>query len=124
MKMLKKLMELECNLIDYELIVGRKHNRLITFSRYAGFAGLIETMHAFGRKMKLNGYATPFAELKQAYQYDSLEEAKKHIRKIGKMISENGIPKELSPLTVGFLGYGNVSKGAQEIFDLLPFISV
>lgn len=51
MTMLKRLMELECNLIDYELIVGRKDNRLITFSRYAGFAGLIETLHAFGRKM-------------------------------------------------------------------------
>lgn len=124
MKMLKRMMDLECNLIDYELIVGRKSSRLITFSRYAGFAGLIETLHAFGRKMKLNGYATPFAELKQAYQYDSLEEAKNHIRKIGKMISENGIPQELSPLTVGFLGYGNVSKGAQEIFDLLPFKTV
>ena len=124
MTMLKRLMELECNLIDYELIVGRKDNRLITFSRYAGFAGLIETLHAFGRKMELNGYATPFAEIKQAYQYDSLEEAKKHIRKIGAMISENGIPKELSPLTVGFLGYGNVSKGAQEVFDLLPFKTV
>jgi len=124
MKMLKRLMELECNLIDYELIASRKNNRLITFSRYAGLAGLIETLHAFGKKMKLNGYATPFAEIQQAYQYDSLEEAKNHIRKIGEVISENGLPKELAPLTVGFLGYGNVSKGAQEIFDLLPFQTI
>jgi alpha-aminoadipic semialdehyde synthase len=124
MKMLKKLMELECNLIDYELIAGRKNNRLITFSRYAGLAGLMETLHAFGRKMKLKGYATPFAEIQQAYQYNSLEEAKIHIRKIGEMISEDGLPKELAPLTVGFLGYGNVSKGAQEMFDLLPFKTI
>ena len=124
MKMLKRLMELECNLIDYELIAGRKNNRLITFSRYAGLAGLIETLHAFGRKMKLNGYATPFAEIQQAYQYKSLEEAKNHIRKIGEMISENGLPKEMAPLTVGFLGYGNVSKGAQEMFDLLPYKTI
>jgi len=71
MKMLKRLMELECNLIDYELIAGKKNNRLITFSRYAGLAGLIETLHAFGRKMKLNGYATPFTKIQQAYQYGS-----------------------------------------------------
>jgi len=124
MKMLKRLMELECNLIDYELIAGRKNNRLITFSSYAGMAGLIETLHAFGWKMKLNGYATPFQDIKQAYQYDSLEEAKNHLRKIGGMIAENGLPKELAPLTVGFLGYGNVSKGAQEMFDLLPFKTI
>ena len=124
MKMLKRLMELECNLIDYELIAGRKNNRLITFSRYAGIAGLIETLHAFGRKMKLNGYVTPFAEIQQAYQYNSLEEAKSHIRKIGEMISENGLPQEIAPLTVGFLGYGNVSKGAQEMFDLLPYKTI
>ncbi len=79
MKMLKRLMELECNLIDYELIAGRKNNRLITFSSYAGMAGLIETLHAYGRKMKLNGYVTPFEEIKQAYQYNSLEEAKNHL---------------------------------------------
>jgi len=121
MEMLKRLMELECNLIDYELIAGRKSNRLITFSSYAGMAGLIETLYAFGRKMKLNGYVTPFDELKQAYQYDSLEEAKNDVRKIGEMLSENGLPEDLAPLTVGFLGYGNVSKGAQEMFDLLPF---
>jgi alpha-aminoadipic semialdehyde synthase len=124
MKMLKRLMELECNLIDYELIAGRENNRLITFSRYAGLAGLIETLHAFVMKMKLNGFATPFAEIQQAYEYDSLEEAKSHIRKIGEMISEIGLPKELAPLTVGFLGYGNVSKGGQEMFDLLPFKTI
>jgi len=124
MKMLKRLMELECNLVDYERISGRENDRLITFSSYAGLAGLIETLHAFGRKMKLNGYSTPFEEIKQAYQYDSLEAAKNHIRKIGEMISTDGLPRELTPLTVGFLGYGNVSKGAQEMFDLLPFKTI
>ena len=32
-----------------------------------------------------------------------------------------GIPPEVHPLMVGFAGYGNVSQGAQEIFDILPF---
>ena len=124
MKMLKRLMELKCNLIDYERIVGENDNRLITFSRYAGIAGLIETLHAFGQKMKLKGYATPFEAIKQAYQYESLEEARNHVRSLGEKISKDGLPEEMAPLTVGFLGYGNVSKGAQEIFDLLPFKSL
>ena len=124
MEMLQKLMDLKCNLIDYELIAGRQDNRLITFSGYAGFAGVIESLHAYGKKMKLKGYVTPFAEVKQAYQYSSLEEAKKHIVKIGELISKKGLPEELAPLTIGFLGYGNVSKGAQEMFDLLPFKTI
>lgn len=124
MEMLKRLMELECNLIDYELIVAKENNRLISFSRYAGIAGLIETLHAFGQKMNLKGYASPFAELKQAYQYETVDEARTHLQKIGQTISEQGLPEQLTPLTVGFLGYGNVSKGAQEVFDLLPFKSI
>jgi len=124
MTMLQKLMDLKCNLIDYELIAGRKDNRLITFSSYAGFSGLIETLHAYGKKMELKGYVTPFADLKQAYQYNSLEEAKKELSNVGKILSEKGLPKGLAPLTVGFLGYGNVSKGAQQMFDLLPFKTI
>ncbi len=124
MAMLKNLMDLKCNLIDYELIAGKQNNRLITFSSYAGFAGLIETLYAFGQKMKQNGYTTPFESLKQAYQYNSLTEAKEHIREIGEYIATQGLPKELTPLTVGFLGYGNVSKGAQEMFNLLPFETI
>ncbi len=124
MKMLQRLMELECNLIDYELMTGRANNQLTTFSHYAGLAGLIETLHAYGRKMKLQGYETPFEKIQQAYKYDSLEEARDQISKIGEMISADGLPDGMAPLTVGFLGYGNVSKGAQEIFDLLPFKTI
>ncbi len=124
MEMLKTLIERKCTLIDYELIAGRNNNRLITFSGYAGLAGMIESLHAFGKKMQLKGYETPFSEILQAYQYASLEDAKKHICQIGEMIAQRGFPQELAPLTVGFLGYGNVSKGAQEMFDLLPVTTI
>ena len=46
MDMLKRLMQLKCNLIDYELIVDKMKNSLIAFGRYAGIAGLIETLYA------------------------------------------------------------------------------
>ena len=120
MSMLRKLMDLNCNLIDYERVVNEKNMRLIFFGRYAGLAGMIETFHAFGQKMKLKGYSTPFEKVKQAYRYRSLNDAKDEINKIGREIADNGLPKELCPLVVGFAGYGNVSKGAQEIFNLLP----
>ena len=41
MPMLRKLMELKCNLIDYERVVDELGRRLIFFGRYAGLAGMI-----------------------------------------------------------------------------------
>ena len=120
MKMLKRLMDLKCNLIDYERVVDEKNMRLIFFGRHAGLAGMIETLCAFAQKMKRKGYHTPFEKVNQAYQYGSLKEAKEEIAKIGQEIADKGLPQELCPVVVGFAGYGNVSKGAQEIFDLLP----
>ena len=120
MPMLKQMMDLKCNLIDYERVMDEKNLRLIFFGRFAGLAGMIETFHAFGQKLKLQGFQTPLEKIKQPYEYNSLEEAKKEIETIGKEIDENGIPAALCPLVVGFAGYGNVSRGAQEIFNLLP----
>ncbi|MBT4089185.1 MAG: hypothetical protein HOE30_11895 [Deltaproteobacteria bacterium] len=124
MKMLKRLMELKCNLIDYERMSDNHNARLITFSLYAGIAGMIETLHAFSQKIKLQNYNSPFDTLKQAYQYNSEAQAKEEIKKMGWEISKNGIPKGLHPLTIGLSGYGNVSKGAQSILDLLPIKSI
>lgn len=120
MDLLRRMMALKCNLIDYERIVNEKNQRLIFFGVHAGYAGIIETLHAFGRKMKLRGLDSPLADIKQAYQYTGLEDAKDHIKRIGKRIGKIGLPTKMCPLIVGFAGYGNVSKGAQEIFDLLP----
>ena len=68
MPLLKKMMELKCNLIDYERIVDESNKRLIFFGKYAGIAGMVETLHALGQKLKLKGYKTPFEKIKQAYQ--------------------------------------------------------
>lgn len=120
MPMLKKIMDLGCNLIDYERIVNEKNQRLIFFGRYAGCAGMIDTLHALGQKLKLLGYDTPLEQVKSAYEYESLEHAFKAIEAIGDEIGEKGLPESLAPLVIGFSGYGNVSRGAQEIFNLLP----
>ncbi len=120
MPMLKKLMELECNLIDYEKITNEKGVRLIFFGNFAGYAGMIETLHILGQKLKLNGYSTPLEKIKQPYEYASVEDAKRKIKEVAEEIKKVGLPKKLCPVIIGFAGYGNVSKGAQEIFDILP----
>lgn len=120
MPMLKKMMEKKCNLIEYEKIADDEGRRLIFFGRFAGLAGMINSLWSLGLRLKHYGYDTPFKNLKQTHQYQSLEEAKADIREVGHWISTNGLPEELMPFTIGFTGYGNVSNGAQEIADLLP----
>jgi len=120
MGLLKRLMELKCNLIDYERIVNEKNQRLIFFGVHAGYAGMVETLYAFASKMKSRGIDSPLDQIRQAYEYDSLEDAKNHIKQIGDKVLKQGLPKELCPLIAGFAGYGNVSQGAQEIINLLP----
>ncbi|MDD5230521.1 MAG: bifunctional lysine ketoglutarate reductase /saccharopine dehydrogenase family protein [Candidatus Marinimicrobia bacterium] len=118
--MLKRLVELRATLIDYERIVDDAGKRLVFFGRYAGIAGMIDTLWALGQRLKLEGYQMPLAEVKQAWRYSDLENAKESIRAVGEQIRNNELPANVTPLVVGFTGYGNVSGGAQEIFDLLP----
>ena len=120
MPMLKKMMELKCNLIDYEKVVDEQNKRLIFFGKYAGLAGMINSFWSLGLRLKYYGYNSKFLKMKQACHYNSLAEAKSDISKIGQLIAEVGIPEELRPFVIGFTGYGNVSQGAQEICGLLP----
>lgn len=120
MDMLRTLIERRCSLVDYERVLDESNRRLIFFGRFAGLAGMLDTLHGYGLKLRARGIDSPFARIRQAYQYASLAEAKAGVEAVGAEIDEKGFPEELCPLVVGFAGYGNVSRGAQEIFDLLP----
>jgi alpha-aminoadipic semialdehyde synthase len=120
MPMLKKLMDLNCNLIDYEKITDEKGRRLLFFGRYAGIAGMIDTLWAFGKRLAVQGIKTPFESIRQTIGYKNLEEVMENFQKIKNDIRQEGIPRSITPVIVGFAGYGNVSKGAQEIIDILP----
>jgi alpha-aminoadipic semialdehyde synthase len=120
MPMLKKMMKLGCNLIDYEKIADEKGRRLVFFGKFAGLAGMLDTLWAFGQRMKSRGFDSPFSEIKKTIDYKDLDEAKKHLEIIGEKIKNEGYSEKLAPLIVGFAGYGNVSMGAQEILDILP----
>ena len=124
MPMLKVMMEKKCTLIEYEKVADDQGRRLIFFGRFAGLAGMINSLWSLGQRLNVQGIKNPFSGLKQSHLYRSLEEAKLEISAVGLEIAKNGLPKELSPLTIGFTGYGNVSKGAQEISDLLPTIEI
>lgn len=120
MPMLKRMMEKKVSLIDYERVVDETGKRLIFFGKYAGLAGMINSLWSLGQRLKELGTETPFLRIQQAHRYSSLEEARQVISQVGQEIAEKGLPESITPLTIGFTGYGNVSNGAQEIAGLLP----
>ena len=125
MPMLKELMKKQCTLIDYEKIVDKDNRRLIFFGKYAGIAGMVDTLYTLGQRLKKHqDISNPFESIKRTYEYQSLNDIKNNISEIGNQIKAQGLPKEITPLIIDFAGYGNVSKGAQEINDLFPFVEI
>ena len=120
MPMLKKIITSGSTLIDYEKITDSNDKRLIYFGNYAGDAGAINILWLMGEYWKSHGLQTPFSQFKQATNYCSVNDAKKHLREIGELVKTEGVPKNLSPMVIGVLGYGNVSTGAQDIINCLP----
>ena len=120
MPALRRLLELGCNLIDYERIVDAQGRRLVFFGRYAGLAGMIDTLWAFGQRLQHEGIANPFARVMPAHRYDDLDHARRELAAVAEEIRTRGLPEAIRPLICGFAGYGQVSLGAQEIYDLLP----
>jgi alanine dehydrogenase len=124
MPMLRRMMDLGCSVIDYEKMVDEKGRRVLYFGNYAGHAGMIDTLWALGRRLEAEGLSSPFSVLRPAHSYQSLVEAKEAVGKLAWKIIREGLPRELGSVVFGFLGYGHVSQGAQEIFDILPIETV
>jgi alpha-aminoadipic semialdehyde synthase len=121
MPMLRRLMELGCSLVDYEKITDDQKRRLIFFGRHAGYAGMIETLRCLGQRLAVSGLSTPLSQVRPAFEYHDLTEAKAHLTALGdEMVRLAGA----RPLIFGFSGYGNVSTGAQEVFDCLKPVEV
>ena len=121
MPMLKRMMELGVTLVDYERIVDKQGRRLIFFGRHAGIAGMINSLWALGQRFAIENCPNPLENLRQARTYENLAQARQAMRAVSEAIKKTGIPPAMHPLIVGFAGYGNVSRGAQEILNLLPF---
>ncbi len=120
MPMLQKILDLRCTLIDYEKIADDSGRRLIFFGRFAGLAGMIDSLWALGRRLQVERIRTPLADLEPTHSYPSLHDAKLAIRAAGERIASEGLPPELTPFTIGIAGYGNVAAGVREILAELP----
>ena len=119
MPMLRTMMERGCTLIDYERIVDDRDRRLVFFGRHAGLAGMVDVLSVLGARLDALGVASPFSGFAMAHAKPGLAENEQAVRALGDAIREHGLPPALSPFVCGFAGYGNVSQGAQHIYDLL-----
>ncbi len=120
MPTLARLLDLDCSLIDYEKVTDESGRRLVFFGRHAGLAGMIDTLWALGQRLEWEGHQTAFASIRPTREYANLEQAKQAVEKAGQRFLREGLPAGIAPLVFGFAGYGNVSRGAQEVFDVLP----
>jgi saccharopine dehydrogenase (NAD+, L-lysine-forming) len=116
MPMLRRMMEKRSHLIDYERIVDAKGQRLVMFGRFAGLAGMTDTLWTLGRRLAATGHRTGLLDLLPTHAYPDLYAVKAAVRAAGERIRREGWPPSLGPLVCGFAGYGNVSAGAQEIY--------
>ncbi len=111
-------------LIDYEKIVDSNGGRLVYFGRFAGICGLVDSLCYLGKKLEWKGIKNPLALLQPAYKYGSLDEVRLAMVEAGERIRRQGFYKGISPFIIGITGHGNVSKGAQEVLDLLDPIEI
>lgn len=119
MPMLRRFLEQGCSLVAYEKIANEQNRRLIFFGRHAGYAGMIETLWCLGQRLAWQGIHTPLAQVGHAFAYSDFDSAHAHLSDLGKQILRMGLPRPLRPLVIGFAGYGNASRGAQEVLRCL-----
>eukprot|EP01012_Entosiphon_sulcatum_P002858 TRINITY_DN10710_c0_g1_i1.p1 TRINITY_DN10710_c0_g1~~TRINITY_DN10710_c0_g1_i1.p1 ORF type:complete len:468 (+),score=55.54 TRINITY_DN10710_c0_g1_i1:19-1422(+) len=119
MPLLDAVLERNVRLIDFEHIVDCD-GRVVKFGPYAGYAGMINTLHALGLALLARGFATPFLHVSRAREYRCLDTARQALLQIGQIIRTKGLPREVAPLTVVVTGSGSVSAATQQILHTLP----
>ncbi|CAD6199885.1 unnamed protein product [Caenorhabditis auriculariae] len=120
MEMLDTILQKNIRLIDYEKIVDSRGKRLVMFGKWAGNAGFIDILHGLGLRLLALGHNTPFLHMGLAHNYNDSHMAINALRDIGYEIALDRMPRSLGPLIFVFTGSGNVSQGAQELFEHLP----
>ncbi|KAK0398486.1 hypothetical protein QR680_002615 [Steinernema hermaphroditum] len=120
MEMLDTILQRKIRLIDYEKMVNESGKRLVMFGKWAGYAGFIDILHGLGLRLLALGHHTPFLHIGLAHNYSDSHMAINALRDTGYEIALNKLPRSLGPLIFVFTGSGNVSQGAQELFEHLP----
>ncbi|XP_050524129.1 alpha-aminoadipic semialdehyde synthase, mitochondrial isoform X2 [Daktulosphaira vitifoliae] len=120
MPLLDSILEKNIRLIDYEKLMDSSGNRVVAFGKYAGIAGIINILHGLGLRLLALGHHTPLMHIGPAHNYRNSMMARQALRDAGYEIALGMMPKSIGPITFVFTGSGNVSQGAQEIFQELP----
>jgi alpha-aminoadipic semialdehyde synthase len=119
--LLKAMMEAGISLIDYELLCSERGRRLLTaFGRFAGMAGMVDTLWVYGQRLADEDISNPFDTLRQAVHTPGVPVVKKMLLEVGEQIQLHGTPEDLPPVIICVLGRGRTSAGAQEMLDILP----
>lgn len=125
MPLLQKILDDKITLLDYEKIEDDKNRRLVFFGKFAGYAGMVDTLHGLGQRLKQQyKIETPFLKIKLSHQYKSVQDAINQISLVGKEIEKNGLPAEITPFNIFLLGYGHVFQGCQRILTALPIVEI
>lgn len=106
-ELLKEILKLKIQLIDYEAIKDKYKQRLIGFGRYAGIVGCYNGFLTYGLKHQLY-------KLKPAHLCADRKEVEQELKKVH-------LPNDFRCLITGF---GRVGHGAIEMIDLLPIKEV
>ena len=122
MDMLQHILNVGATLCDYELIKDEGGRRLVFFGRHAGLAGMVNTLWAYGKRLQALGQETPFLEIKQALEYHDMELIGRSFKDLAPRLAAWLADKP--PIVIGITGYGNVSRGVQEILALLPIVEL
>ena len=129
MPLLQECLDKNVQLIDYERITavrkcGKKEGkskRLVSFGRFAGIAGTMDSFHHLGRKMLYtHGASTPFLSFPPAIMHDNLEDAKDRVLRLGERVFYEGVQYH-EPIVFAVTGKGGcVHGGVMEILQMLP----
>ncbi len=127
MPLLQQCLDKKIQLIDYECIVdppsdAGKTKRSIAFGKYAGYAGMVDTFPALGRRLLMkNNWSTPFLNCPPTIHHYDLGAAKKSVAQMADRLASDGLPHDMEPLVFTMTGKGgNVYHGVREIFNILP----
>ena len=99
--LLRKMLELNIRMVDYEALTDVNGNRLVGFGRYAGSIGCYNGFLAYGKR-------TGKFNLKRAYKCEDRKEMESELKKI-----------KLPNIKIIVTGSGRVGKGVLELLNII-----
>ena len=77
MPLFQAILDKNITLMDYELVKNDDGFRIIFFGKFAGYAGVIDSLWLLGKRLESEGIYTPLSKMQQATEYDMLNDAER-----------------------------------------------